>query len=57
MTVLPDGSHSDLPYYNAMTFPSAFWIVQVADEQEAINLAHEAAEACAQAVEMRAVAD
>ncbi|MDK8727237.1 MULTISPECIES: YciI family protein [Corynebacterium] len=57
MTVLPDGSHSDLPYYNAMTFPSAFWIVQVADEQEAINLAHEAAEACAQAVEMRAIAD
>lgn len=57
MTVLPDGSHSNLPYYNSMTFPSGFWIVDVADEQEAINLAYEAAEACAQAVEMRAIAE
>ena len=57
MTVLPDGSHNNLPYYNAMTFPSGFWVVQVDNEHEAINLAHEAAAACAQAVEMRAIAD
>ncbi|MHA6521740.1 hypothetical protein [Corynebacterium amycolatum] len=38
-------------------FPSAFWIVEVADEHEAINLAHEASEACAQAVEVRAIAE
>lgn len=55
VTVMPDGSQTDGPFFEASTFPSAFWLIEVEDENEAVDLTREAAEACAQGVEMRKV--
>lgn len=55
-TVLPDGSFLEGPYRDADTFPSGFWIIEAADEEEALQITAEAAEACANGVELRAVA-
>lgn len=57
VTIMPDGTQDAAPYYDAETFPSGFWIIEVEDENQAIDLSHEAAKACAQGVEMRAIAD
>ena len=56
-TVLPDGSVNDGPYLASDTFPSGFWIIAAEDDDQAVNLAAEAAEACANIVEIRALAE
>ena len=48
---------SDLPYLASDTFPSGFWIISADDDDQAVNLAAEAAEACANIVEIRALAE
>ncbi|MEJ5918812.1 MULTISPECIES: YciI family protein [unclassified Corynebacterium] len=55
-TIGPDGWIVDGPYLNADTFPSGFWIIEAKDEDEAIDLTRQAAAACANHVELRAVA-
>lgn len=56
-TILPDGSVIDGPYLDADTFPSGFWIIEADDDETALNLATEAAEACANTVEIRALTE
>lgn len=56
VTVLPDGSVVEGPYLDADTFPSGFWLIEAANAEEAMALATEAAEACANTVEVRAIA-
>lgn len=54
-TVLPDGSVVEGPYLDADTFPSGFWIIDAGSDEQALVLATEAAEACANTVELRAM--
>lgn len=56
-TVLPDGSVVDGPYLAADTFPSGFWIIDAEGADQALDLAAEAAAACANTVEIRALAE